>query len=226
MKQGIRLLTVVSISMVLFACGHAEQDRQQAESERVAQEYKKQLEAQETATTSTSDSTFVIPPAGPVVPEPVLTVAAVMAMTNPDTVTKALTSSNTDVRLAAVNRLGVLAVQHPITDASLQSLINVLDSDSDDKVAAAAAQALGKTCHPAAMVRLLNNLKRSPSDVNAEAVAVLGDVAGYSATQALDEFVTSLEDDHSALATSLQTQAEQAKAKILSRNGRPVNCAW
>lgn len=229
MKQLSRLWAVMSVSLALVACGHSEQERQQAESERVSQEYKQQVEAQEQAAspaTATGESTFTMPPLPPVAPEPVVTVQAVAALTNPDLVTKAMTAKDAQVRLAAVNRLGVLAIQHPITDAALQSLINVLDGDSDEKVAAAAAQALGKTCHPAAMVRLLNNLKRGVSDVNIDAVVVLGDVAGFSAIQAIDEFLTSIEDDRSAAAGSLRTQAEQAKAKILARNGRPANCAW
>lgn len=141
-------------------------------------------------------------------------------------VAKVLTAKDAQVRLTAAHRLGVLAAEKPLSDAALQALINTFDGDEDAAVLAAAAEALGKTCHPAAMVRLLNNLKRPVSDVNAQAIVVLGEVAGFSATQTLDSFVSKLQDDKSVLANDLRTKAEQAKERILSRSGRRVNCSW
>ena len=143
-------------------------------------------------------------------------------MTNPELVAKELASKDSQQRLAAVKRLGFLSAQSKIPDVALQRLINTFNADTDASVVDAAARALGQTCHPAAMLVLFNNLQRSIADVNVAAVVVLGDFAGFRATEALDTFVDNLSDSKTTKSTQLRTEAAAAKAKILARNGSAI----
>ena len=59
MKQSIRLYGLISLSFLMLACSRSEQDVQ-AESERISQEYQKQVEAEEKA--AETASTFKLPP--------------------------------------------------------------------------------------------------------------------------------------------------------------------
>jgi HEAT repeat protein len=213
----------------MVACGRSEQS-QQAEAERISQEYQKKIEAEEKAQeqsqeqAGTSTTPFKLPPRPEDTPEPVGPPPNVDVMTDPDLVAKELMSKDTKQRLAAVKRLGLLATQSKIPDSALQRLINTFNADEDQSVVDAAARALGQTCHPTAMLVLYNNLQRNVSDVNGQAIVELGNLAGFRAAEALDIFISKLDDASSIKATILRKQAEEAKAKILKRNGSPV-CA-
>ena len=219
MKQSIRLYSLICLSLLIIACSRNEQDLQ-AESERISQEYQKQVEAEEKA--AEAASTFKLPPRPEDTPESVGPPPNVGVMTNPDLVAEELVSKDSQQRLAAVNRLGFLSTQRKISDGALQRLINTFNADDDTSVVDAAAKALGQTCHPTAMIVLLNNLQRRSADVNVAAVVVLGDVAGYRATEALDAFVDNLDGAQTAKLTKLQAEAAAAKAKILARNGSSI----
>ena len=219
MKKSIRLYSLISMSLLMLACSRNEQDVQ-AESERISQEYQKQVEAEEKA--AEAASTFKLPPRPEDTPEPAGPPANVDEMTNPELVAKELASKDSQQRLAAVKRLGFLSAQSKIPDVALQRLINTFNADSDANVVDAAARALGQTCHPAAMLVLFNNLQRSVADVNVAAVVVLGDFAGFRATEALDTFIDNLSDAKTTKSTQLQSEAAAAKAKILARNGSSI----
>ena len=219
MKQSIRLYSLISLSFLMLACSRSEQDVQ-AESERISQEYQKQVEAEEKV--AETASTFKLPPRPEDTPEPVGPPANVDEMTNPELVAKELASKDSQQRLAAVKRLGFLSAQSKIPDVALQRLINTFNADTDASVVDAAARALGQTCHPAAMLVLFNNLQRSIADVNVAAVVVLGDFAGFRATEALDTFIDNLSDSKTTKSTQLRTEAAAAKAKILARNGSAI----
>ena len=163
-----------------------------------------------------------MPPRPEDTPEPVGPPANVDEMTNPELVAKELASKDSQQRLAAVKRLGFLSAQSKIPDVALQRLINTFNADTDASVVDAAARALGQTCHPAAMLVLFNNLQRSIADVNVAAVVVLGDFAGFRATEALDTFIDNLSDAKTTKSTQLQSEAAAAKAKILARNGSSI----
>jgi hypothetical protein len=226
MKHSIRLYSLIGLSVFMVACGHSEQ-QQQAEAERISQEYQKKVEAEEKAQQQAGESTssaFKLPPRPEDTPEPVGPPPNVEVMTNPDLVAKELLSKDVKQRLAAVKRLGFLATQSKIPDSALQRLINTFNADEDQSVVDAAARALGQTCNPTAMLVLYNNLQRNVSDVNGQAIVELGNLAGFRAAEALDVFMSKLDDSNSAKTTPLRAQAEAAKAKILSRNGSPV-CA-
>lgn len=219
MKQSIRLYSLIGVSLLMLACSRNEQDIQ-AESERISQEYQKQVEAEEKA--AEAASTFKLPPRPEDTPEPIGPPANVDEMTNPELVAKELASKDAQQRLAAVKRLGFLSAQSKIPDVALQRLINTFNADTDASVVDAAARALGQTCHPAAMLVLFNNLQRSIADVNVAAVVVLGDFAGFRASEALDTFIENLYDSKTAKAAQLRTEAATAKAKILARNGSAI----
>ena len=219
MKKSIRLYSLISMSLLMLACSQNEQDVQ-AESERISQEYQKQVEAEEKA--AEAASTFKLPPRPEDTPEPIGPPPNVDEMTNPELVAKELASKDVQQRLAAVKRLGFLSAQSKIPDVALQRLINIFNADTDASVVNAAARALGQTCHPAAMLILFNNLQRRIADVNIAAVVVLGDFAGFRASEALDTFVENLDDAKTAKSAQLRTEAAAAKAKILARNGSSI----
>lgn len=219
MKKSIRLYSLISMSLLMLACSRNEQDVQ-AESERISQEYQKQVEAEEKA--AEAASTFKLPPRPEDTPEPIGPPPNVDEMTNPELVAKELASKDVQQRLAAVKRLGFLSAQSKIPDVALQRLINIFNADTDASVVDAAARALGQTCHPAAMLILFNNLQRRIADVNIAAVVVLGDFAGFRASEALDTFVENLDDAKTAKSAQLRTEAAAAKAKILARNGSSI----
>ena len=219
MKKSIRLYSLISMSLLMLACSQNEQDVQ-AESERISQEYQKQVEAEEKA--AEAASTFKLPPRPEDTPEPIGPPPNVDEMTNPELVAKELASKDVQQRLAAVKRLGFLSAQSKIPDVALQRLINIFNADTDASVVDAAARALGQTCHPAAMLILFNNLQRRIADVNIAAVVVLGDFAGFRASEALDTFVENLDDAKTAKSAQLRTEAAAAKAKILARNGSSI----
>ncbi|MBH1971190.1 hypothetical protein FK216_14235 [Moraxellaceae bacterium AER2_44_116] len=229
MKHSIHLYSLIGLSVLVVACGRSEQS-QQAEAERISQEYQKKVEAEEKAQeqsqkqAGTSTTPFKLPPRPEDTPEPVGPPPNVELMTNPDLIAKELLSKDSQQRLAAATRLGVLSLQTKIPDSALQRLINTFNADSDQRVIDAAAHALGQTCHPTAMLVLSNNLQRNVSDVNSQAIVELGELAGFRVAEALDVFISKLDDSNSVKATTLRKQAEAAKAKILSRNGSPV-CA-
>ena len=219
MKKSIRLYSLISMSLLMLACSQNEQDVQ-AESERISQEYQKQVEAEEKA--AEAASTFKLPPRPEDTPEPIGPPPNVDEMTNPELVAKELASKDVQQRLAAVKRLGFLSAQSKIPDVALQRLINIFNADTDASVVDAAARALGQTCHPAAMLILFNNLQRRIADVNIAAVVVLGDFAGFRASEALDTFVENLDDAKTTKSVQLRTEAAAAKAKILARNGSSI----
>ncbi len=219
MKQSIRLYSLIGLSLLMVACGRAEQE-QQAEAERISKEYQKQVEIEEQA--KAEPTTFRLPPRPEDTPEPVGPPPNVLEMTNPELVVKELSSKDSQQRLAAVKRLGFLSAQSKITDGALQPLINIFNADSEPNVVDAAAIALGQTCHPTALRVLMNNLQRQTADINLAAVTVLGDFAGFRATEALDVLIENLEGSSAVKATQLRTAAEVAKAKILARNGAAV----
>ncbi|MDO8416074.1 MAG: hypothetical protein Q7S87_07690 [Agitococcus sp.] len=225
MKQSIRLYSLIGFSLLLMACGRSQQE-QQAEAERVSQEYQKKIEAEEKALEegdgTTSTTPFKLPPRPEDTPEPVGPPPNVEAMTNPELVAQELASKDAQQRLAAVKRLGFLSAQNKIPDVALQRLINTYNADADASVVDAAARALGQTCHPAAILVLFNNLQRSIADVNVSAVVVLGDFAGFRASEALDTFVENLDDAKTVKSAQLRTEAAAAKAKILARNGSSI----
>ena len=211
MKKSIRLYSLISMSLLMLACSQNEEDVQ-AKSERISQEYQKQVEAEEKA--AEAASTFKLPPRPEDTPEPIGPPPNVDEMTNPELVAKELASKDVQQRLAAVKRLGFLSAQSKIPDVALQRLINIFNADTDASVVNAAARALGQTCHPAAMLILFNNLQRRIADVNIAAVVVLGDFAGFRASEALDTFVENLDDAKTAKSAQLRTEAAAAKAKI------------
>ncbi len=219
MKKSIRLYSLISMSLLMLACSQNEEDVQ-AKSERISQEYQKQVEAEEKA--AEAASTFKLPPRPEDTPEPIGPPPNVDEMTNPELVAKELASKDVQQRLAAVKRLGFLSAQSKIPDVALQRLINIFNADTDASVVDAAARALGQTCHPAAMLILFNNLQRRIADVNIAAVVVLGDFAGFRASEALDTFVENLDDAKTAKSAQLRTEAAAAKAKILARNGSSI----
>ena len=219
MKKSIRLYSLISMSLLMLACSQNEEDVQ-AKSERISQEYQKQVEAEEKA--AEAASTFKLPPRPEDTPEPIGPPPNVDEMTNPELVAKELASKDVQQRLAAVKRLGFLSAQSKIPDVALQRLINIFNADTDASVVNAAARALGQTCHPAAMLILFNNLQRRIADVNIAAVVVLGDFAGFRASEALDTFVENLDDAKTAKSAQLRTEAAAAKAKILARNGSSI----
>lgn len=219
MKQSIRLYSLIGFSLLIVACGHAEQE-QQAEAERISKEYQKQVEVEEQA--KVESATFRLPPRPEDTPEPVGPPPNVMEMTNPELVVKELNSKDKQQRLAAVKRLGFLSAQNKITDGALQALINVFNADAESNIVDAAAIALGQTCHPTALQILMNNLQRHTVEINLAAVSVLGDVAGFRAAEALDVLIENLEGSTAAKAAQLRTAAESAKAKILARNGSAI----
>lgn len=219
MKQSIRLYSLIGFSLLIVACGRAEQE-QQAEAERISKEYQKQVEIEEQA--KAESATFRLPPRPEDTPEPVGPPPNVMEMTNPDLVAKELASKDSQQRLAAAKRIGFLSTQSKISDGVLQPLINVFNADADPMVVDAAAFALGQTCHPTALRVLMNNLQRHTAEINVAAVTVLGDVAGFRAAEALDVLIENLEGTTTAKATQLLAAAEAAKAKILARNGSAI----
>lgn len=224
MKHSIRLYSLIGLSVFIVACGHSEQ--QQAEAERISQEYQKKVDAEKKAQEQTENTptAFKLPPRPEDTPEPVGPPPNVDVMTDPDLVAKELMSKDAKQRLAAVKRLEFLATQSKVPDSALQRLIHTFNADEDQGVVDAAARALGQTCHPTAMLVLYNNLQRNVSDVNGQAIVELGNLAGFRAAEALDVFISKLDDASSIKATVLRKQAEEAKAKILKRNGSPV-CA-
>lgn len=163
-------------------------------------------------------------PKRPDTPEPILTIADVKAMTSPDQLAKALVAPDAQVRLAAVQALSPYATNLP--DVALQRLINMLDADQDKTIVKEVALLLSKTCHPAVMVMLFNNLKRDTNNINIEALTVLGDIAGYRAVEKIDELLERLADDQSSVAQQIQPVAQEAKSKIMARNGKPLMCSW
>ena len=163
-------------------------------------------------------------PKRPDTPEPVLTIADVKAMTTPEQLAKALVAPDPQVRLLAVQALAPFASNLP--DAALQRLINMLDADQDKTIVKEVALLLAKTCHPAVMVMLLNNLKRDTNTINLEALIVLGDVAGYRAVEKIDQLLERLAVEQGVVAQQIKPIAEEAKGKIMARNGKPLVCSW
>jgi hypothetical protein len=76
------------------------------------------------------------------------------------------------------------------------------------------------------MVMLLNNLNRDINSLNIEALTVLGDVAGYRAVEKIDQLLARLENEQSITAEQIRPIAQQAKEKIIARNGKPLACSW
>jgi len=163
-------------------------------------------------------------PKRPDTPDPILTIADVKAMTSPDQLAKALVAPDAQVRLAAVQALFPYAANLP--DVALQRLINMLDADQDKLIVKNVALLLSQTCHPAVMVMLLNNLNRDINSLNIEALTVLGDVAGYRAVEKIDQLLARLENEQSITAEQIRPIAQQAKEKIIARNGKPLACSW
>lgn len=163
-------------------------------------------------------------PKRPDTPDPVLTVADVKLMTTPEQFAQALVATDPQVRLAAVQALKPSAAN--LADAPLQRLINMLDAEQDKTIVKEVALLLSKTCHPAVMMMLFNNLKRDTYNINIEALAVLGDIAGYRAVEKIDELLERLADDQSSVAQQIQPVAQEAKSKIMARNGKPLMCSW
>lgn len=157
-------------------------------------------------------------------PDPVLTVADVKAMTTPEQFAQALVAPNAQVRLAAVQALMPSAAN--LADAPLQRLMNMLDAEQDKTIVVEVAHLLGKSCHPAVMMMLLNNLKRPTNSINIEAMNVLGDVGGYRAVEKIDQLLERLADEQTIVAQQVQPVAEEAKSKIMARNGKPLMCSW
>ena len=213
MKKSIRLYSLISMSLLMLACSQNEEDVQ-AKSERISQEYQKQVEAEEKA--AEAASTFKLPPRPEDTPEPIGPPPNVDEMTNPELVAKELASKDVQQRLAAVKRLGFLSAQSKIPDVALQRLINIFNADTDASVVDAAATALGQTCHPAAMLILFNNLQRRIADVNIAAVVVLGD----SIVEISDNdpnFLQRLQEEKSAVESriaAVEARAESFKARI------------
>ena len=145
-------------------------------------------------------------------------------MTSPDQLAKALVAPDAQVRLAAVKALSPYAANLP--DVALQRLINMLDADQDKLIVKNVALLLSQTCHPAVMVMLLNNLNRDMNSLNIEALTVLGDVAGYRAVEKIDQLLVRLENEQSITAEQIRPIAQQAKEKIIARNGKPLMCSW
>lgn len=163
-------------------------------------------------------------PKRPDTPDPVLTVADVKLMTTPEQFAQALVATDPQVRLAAVQALKPSAAN--LADAPLQRLINMLDAEQDKTIVKEVALLLSKTCHPAVMMMLFNNLKRDTNNINIEALAVLGDIAGYRAVEKIDELLERLAGDQSSVAQQIQPVAQEAKSKIMARNGKPLMCSW
>lgn len=163
-------------------------------------------------------------PKRPDTPDPVLTVADVKLMTTPEQFAQALVAPDPQVRLAAVQALKPSAAN--LADAPLQRLINMLDAEQDKIIVKEVALLLSKTCHPAVMMMLFNNLKRDSININIEALAVLGDIAGYRAVEKIDELLERLADEQSSVAQQIQPVAQEAKSKIMARNGKPLMCTW
>ena len=81
MKKSIRLYSLISMSLLMLACSQNEEDVQ-AKSERISQEYQKQVEAEEKA--AEAASTFKLPPRPEDTPEPIGPPPNVDEMTNPE----------------------------------------------------------------------------------------------------------------------------------------------
>jgi hypothetical protein len=221
-QKGVCALLVWVLATT--GCAQKEDEELQKQSEQVTAAYQKALEAEGKTDAQQAISSEYKLPTRSDDPEPILTVKDVQAMTTPEQLAKALVAPDAAVRLAAIQGLNAFAANLP--DAALQRLINMLDAEKDPTVVPAVAQLLAKSCHPAVMVVLLNNLKRDGNNVNLEAVKVLGDAAGYRAVEGIEQLLARLDETPSPQHDVLRAEAESAKNKILARNGRPLVCAW
>lgn len=220
-QKGVCALVI--LGLLITGCTQKDDEELQKQSEQVTAAYKKALEAEGKSDNQQASSEYKLP-TRPDEPEPVLTIKDVQAMTTPEQLAKALVAPDAAVRFAAIQALNAFAANLP--DAALQRIINMLDAEKDSNITAAVAQLLAKSCHPAVMVVLLNNLKREPNNVNLEALKVLGDAAGYRAVEGIEQLLVRIEDTPSPQYEILKAEAENAKHKILARNGRPLVCAW
>lgn len=218
-RKGCVLMVLVSL---MLACSQPEETPANNQSMVGATLPPVELQAAEPITPPAPEPYQL--PKRPDTPDPVLTVADVKLMTTPEQFAQALVATDPQVRLAAVQALKPSAAN--LADAPLQRLINMLDAEQDKTIVKEVALLLSKTCHPAVMMMLFNNLKRDTNNINIEALAVLGDIAGYRAVEKIDELLERLADDQSSVAQQIQPVAQEAKSKIMARNGKPLMCSW
>lgn len=218
-RKGCVLMVLVSL---MLACSQPEETPANNQSMVGATLPPVEFQAAEPITPSAPEPYQL--PKRPDTPDPVLTVADVKLMTTPEQFAQALVATDPQVRLAAVQALKPSAAN--LADAPLQRLINMLDAEQDKTIVKEVALLLSKTCHPAVMMMLFNNLKRDTNNINIEALAVLGDIAGYRAVEKIDELLERLADDQSSVAQQIQPVAQEAKSKIMARNGKPLMCSW
>lgn len=162
------------------------------------------------------------PPPAKKTPPPMPAEAAVvepdpLTSTNPDIVAKALRGPDAQYRLHVVQHLAELMAQQTISDGTLQALINTFEMDQDSDVVAAAADALGRNCHPAALEVLLHHLRVDNPHVHPHVLEILSERGGIRVANYLEAFAEELRISQRVDADSLREQVLVARQMILQR---------
>ncbi|HEX5278328.1 MAG TPA: HEAT repeat domain-containing protein [Fluviicoccus sp.] len=127
-------------------------------------------------------------------------------------------------RIDAANQLGAMAEAGTLDDGPLQQLINTFEMDDTPEVQAAVINALGKSCHPAAMEILVRSLDRETPRINSLTLSLLGANAGFRVMEKIDAFSKRMDDEGTPEALILKEAADSASRQIKLRGGRRETC--